>query len=67
MTEHKLLHGSFDSPSIETAQGDPNHTCDQYPHHDVIREKLNAKIADPNTSAEDRVAAIRLRQVMYGN
>jgi hypothetical protein len=67
MTEHKLSHGSFDRPHIETPTGDPNHTVDEYPHFDVIKEKLKAKIEDPNTSAEDRAAAIRLRQVMYGN
>jgi hypothetical protein len=66
MSQHQLPHGQFESPCIETPTGDPNHTVDEYPHFDVIKEKLRAALKDPNTTPADREGARQMRQITFG-
>jgi hypothetical protein len=67
MSEHQLSHGQFESPCIETPTGDPNHTVDQYPHYDLIKEALNAAIQAPDTPEADKHAARKMQQIPFGS
>jgi hypothetical protein len=44
---------------------DPNRTVDEYPHTDVVRERLRTRAKDLNADAAERQAAAEALRVMY--
>jgi len=44
-------------PYIPPIQGDPNHTVDEYPHGDVIADRLRSVLSDPQSTPEQRASA----------
>jgi len=46
-------------------QADPNHVVSEYPHGDVIREKLRSRAKDSNADPADRQSAAGALRVIY--